>query len=152
MVVDNIVDQLKRFPSRGIQAFDRLLQRRLAEANRHDLWAVAYIVRNGCSDDEFEYFCAWLVLQGRQRFEAALAEPQAVGEFLGIDDPQAEQLLNAAQIAYETSTRKRWTPNDTGRTETRGSSWREEDLPTMYPALWDRFGTHHEHDGEPRSP
>ena len=43
--------------------------RELAEAYRHDLWAMGYIVNGGCSDDGFCYFCCWLIGNGSERFD-----------------------------------------------------------------------------------
>lgn len=35
---------------------------------RQDLWAVAYTVLGGCSDDGFDYFRFWLVARGKEVF------------------------------------------------------------------------------------
>lgn len=39
---------------------------------KQDLWAVAYVVMGGCSDDGFDYFRFWLVAQGKEVFENAM--------------------------------------------------------------------------------
>src|SRR5262252_4130867 len=33
------------------------------------LWGAAYLMNDGCSDDCFDYFRAWLISQGRRTFE-----------------------------------------------------------------------------------
>jgi hypothetical protein len=47
---------------------------------RNPLWAAAYLVNDGCSDDGFDYFRGWLVTQGRTAFEQAMADPQALAD------------------------------------------------------------------------
>ncbi|QMT30583.1 DUF4240 domain-containing protein [Alysiella filiformis] len=39
---------------------------------KQDLWAVAYVVMGGCSDDCFMDFRAWLIAQGQEIYENAL--------------------------------------------------------------------------------
>lgn len=62
-----------------------------ARAYRRDLWGAAYLVNGGCSDDGFQYFRWWLILQGREVFDAALADPDTLAEVLhGETDVEAE--------------------------------------------------------------
>ena len=58
-----------------------------AKAYRHDLWAVAYIVMGGCSDDCFMDFRKWLVTRGKETYEAALSDTDSLcHEFYKIPD------------------------------------------------------------------
>ena len=50
------------------------------EAYRINLWAAAYYVNGGCSDDGFDYFRNWLILQGRDVFTAAVADPNTLAD------------------------------------------------------------------------
>jgi hypothetical protein len=62
-----------------------------ARAYRRDLWGAAYLVNGGCSDDGFQYFRWWLILQGRAAFDAALADPDTLAEVLdGETEVEAE--------------------------------------------------------------
>jgi hypothetical protein len=45
------------------------------------LWAVAYVIFGGCSDDSFEYFRAWLLFQGRNLVFKALADPDSLCDY-----------------------------------------------------------------------
>ncbi|MCO8120358.1 DUF4240 domain-containing protein [Stieleria sp. TO1_6] len=47
-------------------------------AYRRDLWAVAYTVMGGCSDDCFMEFRMWLVTRGSDVFHAALKNPDSL--------------------------------------------------------------------------
>jgi hypothetical protein len=44
------------------------------------LWAAAYRINGDCSDDGFDYFRDWLITQGRDMFEAAVADPDALAD------------------------------------------------------------------------
>src|SRR6185436_3466902 len=73
---DILGESLTDLPAGEISGFQQQLWQRLAESYRWDLWAVAYIVNGGCSDDGFDYFRGWLIAQGRAYFEATLREPE----------------------------------------------------------------------------
>ena len=43
-----------------------------------DLWAAPYIARRGCGDDNFHYFRCWLIHQGKEVYNNALANPDSL--------------------------------------------------------------------------
>ena len=47
-------------------------------AYRNDLWALAYVVMGGCSDDCFTDFRTWLVTRGKSVFVEALRSPDSL--------------------------------------------------------------------------
>jgi hypothetical protein len=63
--------------------FDRLA----ARAYTVDLWAAAYLINGGASDDGFYYFRCWLICMGRDTYEAAVANPDTLADVVtpGID-------------------------------------------------------------------
>ncbi|MER7762980.1 DUF4240 domain-containing protein [Streptomyces sp. NPDC097619] len=65
-------------PVPAIAAAQRTLWEVLAEAYRMPLWAAAHVINGGCSDDGFDHFRGWLMLQGREVFERAVADPDAL--------------------------------------------------------------------------
>jgi hypothetical protein len=69
-----------------IVAFDAFVKERIRDAFRADLWAVAYIMNGGCSDDGFDYFIGWLICKGRAHYEAALANPEDAAKGVSSDD------------------------------------------------------------------
>jgi hypothetical protein len=85
------------------QAYDVLNQR----AYRWDLWAAAYLLNGGCSDDGFDYFRGWLVAQGRAVWEQALADPDSLAD-AGVapddDGVECEDILAVASDAYAQAT------------------------------------------------
>ena len=79
------------------QIFDEY--QRLSYKNK--LWAAAYVIMGGCSDDSFDYFRAWLTAQGKDVYLSALRDPDtlaAVNTCRG--DVSFEMMLGAAADAY----------------------------------------------------
>jgi hypothetical protein len=114
----------------------------MIQAYRWDLWAVAFIMMGGCSDDGFEYFRGWLIAQGRAYFEAALHNPeQAAANATGDADEECEDILYVAAIAYEDKTGEAL-PNlgVVFPAEPAGEEWDEDGLESLYPDLCARFG------------
>ena len=140
--IQRLTDQLAGLKAGEISKFNKILHTKVGEAYRHDLWAVAYIIRGGCGDDAFEYFRAWLVLQGKEAFERALANPEAVADLVekGID-PQAEELLYAPQEAYQ-DVKGEDLPESAypKAAKLQGMAWKDEDLPSQYPRLCEKYG------------
>ncbi|MFC9245678.1 DUF4240 domain-containing protein [Streptomyces sp. NPDC057136] len=52
----------------------------MADSCTNPLWAAAYVINGGCSDDGFDYFRGWLIAQGREVFERTAADPDALAE------------------------------------------------------------------------
>ena len=124
---------------REIVEFDRLFREGMYRAYRWDLWAAAYIVNGGCSDDGFEYFRAWLIAQGERAFQEALADPESLVD-RAAPDVDAEDMLYVAEDAYAARTGDDLPPREAGPAEPAGERWDEDDLEEMYPTLWARFG------------
>src|SRR6266576_2839596 len=80
-------ERLQSLPESEIVEFDGLLHGQLDRSYHRDLWAAAYLINGGCSDDGFDYFRAWLIAQGRDVFERALQDPESLAE---VAEPEAE--------------------------------------------------------------
>jgi hypothetical protein len=97
-------DALKRETADEIVAFKVWLTEQVQRAYRADLWAAAYLMMGGCSDDMFEYFRLWLVAQGREVFERVLEDPDSLAD-LNVRMPgfvcQFEDLAYVPVDAYE---------------------------------------------------
>ena len=138
----NVSDRLCMMPPTDILAFCRHLDECLAESYRYDLWAVAYIVNGGCSDDGFEYFRGWLISQGREYFETALTQPERAADHAepGRDDYECEDILYTAPTLYHQIVGQplplsevRWPSQPIG------TPWSDDDLEALYPALYERY-------------
>jgi Protein of unknown function (DUF4240) len=151
---DALTMLLLELPATDIMAFDRLFYQYVDQAYRNDLWAAAYIIQGGCSDDGFEYFLRWLIGQGEAVYTAALRDPESLlsvvtthfgdAQFLRFEGApflrfECEQLAYVAGHAYERKTGSEM-PRPAGPTlELIGEDWDEEDLPAMFPKLWAAF-------------
>jgi hypothetical protein len=98
--VEHIGAALAKLKKEEIVGFDNQLRVQFAGSYTADLWAAAYVIQGGCSDDGFAYFRAWLVLQGRARFEQAVRLPDTLADLQIAGEPEAEELMYVASTAY----------------------------------------------------
>ena len=105
--IEILTEILSERPVEDIIEFGRILDYYSALSYTSDLWAAAYIIQSGCSDDMFDYFRAWLIAQGREVFENAMENPESLAKIISIENAEeieAESFLYAAQDAYERKT------------------------------------------------
>lgn len=132
-------DLLLELPPDEIAGFDARLDDCLARAAKRELWAAAYLINAGCSEEGFEAFCGWLVAQGRETFERALRDPASLANAIVMDpewEAELEDLLYVARQAYEEKTRRRLPPNVSR--DLASLECDEDTLERMYPALAQR--------------
>ncbi|MGW6737468.1 DUF4240 domain-containing protein [Streptomyces sp. NPDC055013] len=98
-------------PVGEIVAAQQVLWDLMAESYTTSLWAAAYVINGGCSDDGFDYFPGWLIAQGRDVFERTVADPDALAELPIVQtsatdglDLNGEEALSIAWNAHITST------------------------------------------------
>jgi len=151
---DALTTLLLELPTTAIVAFDRLFEHYADQAYRNDVWAAAYIIQGGCSDDGFEYFRRWLIGQGEAVYTAALRDPESLlsvvtshnqgNPFLRFEDApflrlECEPLGYVADQAYEQKTGSEMPRPPRPQVELIGQHWGDEDLPAMFPKLWAAF-------------
>jgi hypothetical protein len=135
-------DLLVELPVEDILGFFTSFQECIRDAYTEELWAAAYIVNGGCSDDGFDYFMGWLIAQGRKAFEAVIEDPERLAEIAERDDHvECGRMWSAAAIAYEAKTGKvdfyKITKGVTR--QLRGKPWDEETVDQLYPKLARKF-------------
>lgn len=115
-----------------------------ARAYRWDLWAAAYILRGGCSDDSFMDFRASLICRGRNVFEHAVSNPDSLS---ALDDAESDLFFEGFQYlpqqVYQAKTGADLPPRTTPfPTEPVGDEWEEdaEGLKAVCPQLWEKHG------------
>lgn len=84
---ERLVKRLAKLPEKEILNFCHLWDEALDAAYNWNLWGAAYVINAGCSDDGFEYFRGWLIMQGRKVYEAALKDPDSLA---AVIDPEEE--------------------------------------------------------------
>jgi hypothetical protein len=106
-VAQEAVHLLAVRPREDILAFDRILDELMAESYRHPLWGAAYTINGGCSNDAFDYFRGWLIGQGRETFERAVADPDSLAGLPAVQEAarewiefENEAMLSIAWNAY----------------------------------------------------
>lgn len=136
-----VVERLSALPVEEIISFQQHQLDLEAESYRWDLWAVAYIINGGCSDDSFDYFRAWLIGSGRKRFEAAMARPEVIGEWVD-EEVDLEDMLSVANDAYRQATGEYILSEalvNRRPADPIGEPWDEDNLEEMYPELYEKF-------------
>ncbi|MFE7165998.1 DUF4240 domain-containing protein [Streptomyces sp. NPDC057616] len=98
-------------PVEEIVAAQQALWDVMARSYTNPLWAAAYVVNGGCSDDGFDYFRGWLIAQGREVFERVTADPDALAELPVVRaaadewlELECEEVLGIAWSAHLTAT------------------------------------------------
>ncbi len=132
---------LQNLPINEILEFDRLFHVYLNRSYSWDLWAAAYIINGGCSDDGFDYFRAWLIAQGQTIFENALRDPETLVD-IAEPDAEAEAVMYVAREVYEAKFGHSFPDTSYPAAELTGEEWEETDaaLAAKYPKLFARFG------------
>lgn len=110
-VAAQVMASLSALPADEVIDAHQCLYELLACSYLSPLWAAAYVINGGCSDDSFEYFRGWLILQGRSVFEGALDNPDSLADLPAVcaavmrqHSLQHEETLYTAAEAYEAAT------------------------------------------------
>jgi len=98
--IEALDEVLQTLPPDELIAFQKELLTQDLRGYNWKLWGAAYIINGGASDDGFDYWRCWLISQGQERFEAALADPDSLAEW-AEEDAELEELMYAAHEVYE---------------------------------------------------
>jgi hypothetical protein len=140
--------------------FEFLFQELMNASYQSRLWGAAFILMGGCSDDAFDYFRGWLIGQGEKTFNKVMKDPEFLAEYINEDNlddegfPQNEELLSVGLDAYThiKTGDVEWNDNIYDQLvealDKKGLQpvteiefdWEEDDLESLFPVLWDRFG------------
>lgn len=139
--IAQLTAHLASLPSNDVADFDRHFVNCMATAYRWDLWAAAYIINGGCSDDGFIDFRSWLISMGRTVFEASLGDVESLVNFAKdptVEDCSFEEFQYVAGRVYGEPIDHEidYPPEPTGE------PWDEEsdELADRFPILWAAFG------------
>jgi hypothetical protein len=138
--IELLIAGLELFKATEIGKFDKLLRQKMAELYHWDLWAVAYLAQGGCSDDAFEAFRPWIILQGPAVYQLALKDVTKLSAHVPSgEETQADGLLFAPAIAYENRAGKPMRPAKAKAQKIKGKPWEEADLQSRYPEIYKRY-------------
>lgn len=134
--------ELRRLPFDEVLSFQRHFDECEDRAYSWELWAAAYIIGGGCSDDAFSDFRATLISMGRQTFERALADPESLADM----DYRAETAhyegyqYVATTVQTELSGGQQFPRYAPAPAEPSGQAWDEDKVAELYPKLADKYG------------
>lgn len=151
-----LISHLSKKSVKDIVMFDYIFNKNYYKSYTSNLWAAAYIIMGGCSDNSFDYFRAWLLFLGKDYYEKIINNPEEIVPHLKIleeeeDVPELEDLLSVASMAYEEKTGfddeqyfnlYNQLSNDTYVQPEMEFDWDEDDekiLSEKFPLLWKRY-------------
>jgi len=137
--LDLLLTALETFKAAEIKKFLLTLNGKMDALLHWDVWALAYLLMGGCSDDAFEYFRSWVILQGR-RFVAVVLDDIQKLEHIPTGSFLVEELLSIPKLAYENRSGKPLRMAKRKPAQVKGKQWEEPDLQIRYPILYKRYG------------
>jgi Protein of unknown function (DUF4240) len=137
-------ERLRRLPANQIVDFQRIRHRLDQQAYTWDLWGAAYVIEDGCSDDCFRDFRAYLISLGPEHYDAAISNPDSLAPVVqDAEEGDWENADNVASDAYESVAGEDIPADDSDLSgEPRGEPWddeAQEALVLRYPRLAARF-------------
>jgi len=111
--------ELARRDPAEIVAWSRHLDKVMAASGKEDLWAAAYLINGGCSDEGFDHFRGWLIANGRDVLARAVREPDSLADVPAVRAAattgavfEAEEVLSIAAMAYQQAAGEELPPSD----------------------------------------
>ena len=137
-------ERLSQLSPQQIVDFARIRHRLDEHAYTWDLWGAAYVIEDGCSDDCFRDFRAYLISLGPGPYKAALRDPDSLAPVVqDAEEGDWENADNVAPDAYESAADEDIPVDDSDLSgDPRGEPWDDEDQESLvqrYPALAARF-------------
>ena len=149
-----VMHELSKLSLKEMVGFRLRTDKLLYDSYTSEMWCAGYLMTGGCSDDGFEYFRLWVISRGRKVYEAALANPDNLIDYIAedaeVDFFEFELFWYAAIDAFEEATEADLYDyiDDDNFTTREGNypnfefNWDEEDPESMKklcPRLFERF-------------
>ncbi|MBK7936968.1 MAG: DUF4240 domain-containing protein [Lewinellaceae bacterium] len=147
--VEILTELLSNRNEDDIVKFGKIFQKLYTNSYKSDLWAAAYIINGGCSDDGFDYFRGWLIAQGKDVYYNSLDNPEYLARIIKADDMgeiECEDMLSVAENAYVARKGRgseefmELVPNEPYPEIEIDWSEEGDDLKNRFPKLWKKFG------------
>lgn len=94
-----------------IVAWARHLDKVMVASGKQDLWAAAYLINGGCSDEGFDNFRGWLIAHGRETVARSVGSPDSLAEMPAVRAAaetgavfEAGEVLTIAEEAHRQAT------------------------------------------------
>jgi hypothetical protein len=134
-------DRLTGFKSRSIVQFAKVLNREVINRYTHRNWGVAFLVNGGSSDDGFQYFLGWLLLQGRAFVEKFDVDPDIIVEKHGQEDYEEEMIYYVPEDAFYRVSNREFPESAVLKLPRKpsGKAWKQAQLPALFPRIHAAF-------------
>ncbi|MEL6829209.1 MAG: DUF4240 domain-containing protein [Pseudomonadota bacterium] len=134
--IEAMIARLSDFKSTAIKTWYKMLWTEMDRLYRNDLWALAYVLHGGCSDDNFEEFRSGIIRMGRTWATCIPDDLPKLAEHL-VRSPRIDGALLFA-VADEAYERRTGNPMLTPRRKLPmldGPDWMEETVETDFPEI-----------------
>lgn len=102
---ERIVDSLSELSKTELIAFKNFHNRLIEKSYTWPMLKACFITLSYVSDDVFEDFQNWVILNGRKRFEETIKNPDAIADYADVEDPieeiSGEPLMFVVDQAYQ---------------------------------------------------
>lgn len=133
--------ELRKLPLDEVRSFHSFFYECEYRAYTWELWAAAYIIGGGCSNDKFSDFRSTLISMGRQMFEQTLADPQSLADIdydADVADYEGYQyvplMVERDLNGGQNFPRSRPHPKNPA-----GAIWDEDKVADLYPRLAQKY-------------
>jgi len=132
---------LQAFKATEIRRFQSLYCKLMKKLHHWNVWALAYAARDGCSDDAFEEFRTWLILQGEPKLiDTAISTPHLAAKDVPKEPDLPEgSLLFTISDAYMQRKGEPLTACEIDLERPKGREWPEDKLQSYHPELVDYY-------------
>jgi hypothetical protein len=140
---DRLGEILNQFSDGEVLDFGHMFYEKICDLNQWRLWAAAYVIAGGMSDDSFHYFRSWIIGEGRHVFEVAMRDPDELGPFVDNNEVDNELLEYVAVNILEQRGIKKDPRDRSDRRadeEPTGEPFEEDTAGTSFPKLAALFG------------
>ena len=83
--LDVVKRELSKLSLKEMIGFRLRTDKLLYDSYTSEMWCAGYLMNGGCSDDGFEYFRLWVISRGRKVYEAAMANPDNLIDYIDDD-------------------------------------------------------------------
>lgn len=125
---DDIIPLLQKLSSEELVSFQTHFDTFVENAYKWDLWAAAYVINGGCSDDCFLDFRYGLISKGKEVYEAALENADNLADYDLEEELFNEVFGYVAMEVYEERTEEEMPRKPSAEPEIpMGKEWDFED-------------------------
>lgn len=101
----NIIKSLKGEPKEILVGFSNIHRELLCKGYTWPMLKACFVLISFISDDAFEDFRNWIILQGKKRFYETLSNPDTMANYIKVEDPveeiTGESLLFVCEEAWD---------------------------------------------------